>query len=72
MMMALAMKIHISASAKEALDAVGGYYTELRGTWNVNIVTQWLSFSIVEIWTWTSFQCWLFERDLVTRIIISV
>jgi hypothetical protein len=31
-MMALAMKIHISASAKEALDAVGGYYTELRGT----------------------------------------
>ena len=35
-----AMKIHISASAKEALDAVGGYYTELRGTWTVNIDSQ--------------------------------
>ncbi|KZS08548.1 Uncharacterized protein APZ42_027199 [Daphnia magna] len=26
-----AMKIHISTSAKEALDAIGGYHTELRG-----------------------------------------
>ncbi len=31
------MKIHISNSAKEALDAIGGYYTELRGTFNIEI-----------------------------------
>lgn len=30
--MMAAMKIHISTSAKEALDAIGGYHTELRGT----------------------------------------
>jgi hypothetical protein len=35
-----AMKIHISASAKEALDAVGGYYTELRGTWALDLYRQ--------------------------------
>lgn len=36
--MMAAMKIHISTSAKEALDAIGGYHTELRGTWTVNII----------------------------------
>ncbi|KAK4018594.1 hypothetical protein OUZ56_000641 [Daphnia magna] len=30
-----AMKIHISTSAKEALDAIGGYHTELRGSFEV-------------------------------------
>ncbi|XP_046635903.1 uncharacterized protein LOC124314670 [Daphnia pulicaria] len=42
-----AMKIHISASAKEALDAVGGYYTELRGSFEVKgkgmMDTYWLT-----------------------------
>ncbi|KAI9565481.1 hypothetical protein GHT06_009273 [Daphnia sinensis] len=33
-----AMKIHISANAKEALDAIGGYHTELRGMMD----TYWL------------------------------
>lgn len=39
-----AMKIHISASAKEALDALGGYYTEIRGNGNyVNIISVQIS-----------------------------
>jgi hypothetical protein len=42
-----AMKIHISASAKEALDAVGGYYTELRGTWALDLYRQSIRFFFV-------------------------